>query len=67
MKRITNRFKQNPFTTSIGIILVFGGIFTGVTAKASWTESIMAITTGIGFIYTADAKTNNTNSGNHSN
>jgi general stress protein CsbA len=41
-------------TTLIGLALIGAGIYTGVTAKTSWTESAVIITMGAGFLVAKD-------------
>lgn len=41
-------------TSMIGWSLICGGIFTGVTAKASWTDASVTIGIGIGLLQAKD-------------
>ena len=43
-------------TSIVGIALIIGGIYTGVTGVASWTEVLSVVTTGLGFILSKDFK-----------
>lgn len=45
---------KNWKTTLVGIALIGGGIYTGVTGVASWTEVLAVIATGMGFILSKD-------------
>jgi len=42
-------------TSLIGWSLIIGGIFTGVTAKATWTDASVTIGIGIGLLQAKDA------------
>ena len=42
-------------TSMLGIVLILAGVYTGVTAKTSWTESSIIITIGVGFLRSSDA------------
>jgi len=41
-------------TSAIGWGLIIGGIFTGVTAKATWTDASVTIGIGIGLLQAKD-------------
>ena len=41
-------------TSMIGWSLIGGGIFTGITAKASWTDASVTIGIGIGLLQAKD-------------
>ena len=41
-------------TTSIGLILIGGGIASVYTGKADWTGALMVIGAGIGLIFSPD-------------
>lgn len=41
-------------TSFIGWSLIVGGIFTGVTAKGSWTDASVTIGIGIGLLQAKD-------------
>lgn len=41
-------------TSLIGWSLIVGGIFTGVTAKATWTDASVTIGVGIGLLQAKD-------------
>ena len=45
---------KNWKTTLVGIALIGGAIYTGVTGVASWTEVLVVVTAGIGFIFSKD-------------
>ena len=49
-----NNIKRNWKTTIIGLVLTVAGLYTGITAKASWTESLAIISIGIGFVVAKD-------------
>lgn len=42
-------------TSLIGLVFIAAGLYSGITAKQSWTESMMVIGAGTGFIFTKDA------------
>jgi hypothetical protein len=42
-------------TSSIGWGLIIGGMFTGITAKATWTDASVTIGIGIGLLQAKDA------------
>ena len=50
MKTITKNWK----TTVLGLIMIAAGLYTGITAKASWTESMVIMTAGLGFVFSKD-------------
>ena len=52
MKPLLNNWK----TSLLGIILIACGIYTGVLARQSWTESAPVILSGIGLLFSKDAK-----------
>jgi hypothetical protein len=41
-------------TTSIGIILILGGMASVFLGKADWTGALIAISTGVGLLFTPD-------------
>ncbi len=41
-------------TSSIGWGLIIGGMFTGITAKATWTDASVTIGIGIGLLQAKD-------------
>jgi len=45
---------KNWKTSLVGLALVVGSIYTGVAGLASWTEVLLAVTAGIGFLYSKD-------------
>ncbi len=47
---------ENWKTSLLGMILVGAGIYTGFTAKQSWTESATVILSGIVLICSKDAR-----------
>lgn len=48
--------KKDWKTSLIGTFLIGGAIYTGIMGISTWTESLLAITTGIGFILAEDTK-----------
>ena len=45
---------KNWKTSFIGSALILAGIYTGITAKTSWTEASIIITMGTGFLFSKD-------------
>lgn len=41
-------------TTSIGVILILGGMASVFLGKADWTGALVAISTGVGLLFTPD-------------
>jgi|GEM_PF-3155727 len=41
-------------TTSIGLVLIGGGLASVLTGKADWTGAIVAIGAGIGLVFSPD-------------
>jgi len=41
-------------TTSVGVILILGGIASVFLGKADWTGALVAISTGVGLLFTPD-------------
>jgi hypothetical protein len=41
-------------TTSVGLILILGGMASVFLGKADWTGALIAISTGVGLLFTPD-------------
>lgn len=41
-------------TTSVGVILILGGMASVFLGKADWTGALVAISTGVGLLFTPD-------------
>ena len=41
-------------TTSVGLILIIGGIATVFLGKADWTGALVGISTGVGLLFAPD-------------
>ena len=41
-------------TTSVGIILILGGMGSVFLGKADWTSALVAISTGVGLLFAPD-------------
>jgi uncharacterized membrane protein YidH (DUF202 family) len=41
-------------TTSIGLVLIIGAMATVFLGKADWTGALVAISTGVGLLFTPD-------------
>jgi hypothetical protein len=54
-KLLYKLFGKSWKTSAIGWALIIGGIFTGVTAKATWTDASVTIGIGIGLLQAKDA------------
>ena len=48
-------FLNNWKTSLIGLSLISAGLYTGLTAKQSWTDSGPIILAGVGLIFSKDA------------
>jgi len=45
-------------TGCIGLVLISAGLYSGITAKQSWTECGPIIIAGIGLVFSKDAQRN---------
>jgi len=41
-------------TTSLGLVLIVGGLASVFTGKADWTGAILAISAGVGLVFSPD-------------